>query len=110
MINQLILVGRIANMEQLEKEKNEKGNSVITIAVPRAYKNIDGEYETDFIDAILFGQVSETTMEYCKKGDVVGIRGRIQSRDIENEDGTKNRKIEIVADKITFLSTKKEDE
>ena len=55
--------------------------SIVTIAVTRQFKNADGEYETDFLPIVLWGAVSETTLEYCKKGDIIGIRGRAQSED-----------------------------
>ena len=93
MMNQVIVVGRIVKIESAEK-------TVVTIAVTRQFKNADGEYETDFLPIVLWGAVSETTLEYCKKGDIIGIRGRAQS-----EDG----KIVIIEDKVTFLSSKKDD-
>ena len=76
------------------------------IAVPRSFKNEDGVYETDFIDVILWDGIAENVKEYCKKGDLVGIKGRIQSVKENDKDV-----IQIVAEKVTFLSSKnpKED-
>ena len=93
MMNQVIIVGRIVKIESAEK-------TVVTIACTRPFKNTNGEYETDFLPIVLWGGVSETAVEYCKQGDIIGIRGRAQS-----EDG----KIVIIADKVTFLSSKKDD-
>ena len=92
-MNQVIMVGRIVKIETEEK-------TIVTIAVTRQFKNSDGEYETDFVPVMLLGTVSETTLEYCKKGDIIGIRGRVQM-----EEG----KIVLVADRVTFLSSKKDD-
>lgn len=87
MLNQVVLVGRI---EQLQKD--EKGIS-ITIVVPRSYKNEDGIYENDYIIIKLYKGISESAYEYCKKGDLVGIKGRLQMKD----------NLEVIAEKVTFL-------
>lgn len=101
MLNQVVVVGRItSNPVVRELEDNRKVNT-ITLAVPRSFKNSEGEYETDFIPVILYQGIAERVVEYCEKGDLIGIKGRIQSRD---------DKIEIIAEKVTFLSSKpKED-
>ena len=110
MINQVLLVGRLTKTPELFLTENGKTGSFITLAVSRPFKNIDGQYDADFLDCTLWTGIAENTAEYCKKGDIVGIRGRLQSRIIENEDGTKYKRMEIVADKVTFLSSaKKED-
>jgi len=109
MLNQIVLVGRLVKEVELEKE-GDKNIATMSLAIPRSYKNENGEYDTDFIDCILWNVIAENTSEYCKKGDVVGVKGRVQSRTIENEDETKTNKIEIVAEKVTFLSSKKSEE
>lgn len=83
--------------------------ATISIAIPRSFKNMEGVYETDFIDCIAFDNIAENTKEYCKKGDIVGIKGRIQSRSIE-VDGKNQTTMDIIAEKVTFLSSKKVDE
>lgn len=106
MLNQVVLVGRLVKNPELKE--TEKGNKItsITLAVPRSYKNVDGEYETDFIDCTLWRGIAETTSEYCKKGDLLGIKGRLQSNSYEKE----NEKVyttDVIAEKISFLSSKK---
>ena len=109
MLNQAILIGRIVREPELVQ--TEKGNvSNITLAVPRSFKNSEGQYDTDFISCVLWKGVAENTAEYCKKGDLVGIRGRIQTRDVELDDETKKHYVEVVADKVTFLSSKRQEE
>ena len=105
MINQVMLVGRLTKTPELFYTDSGKKGSFITLAVGRPFKNPDGEYDTDFLDCTLWTGIAESTAEYCKKGDIVGVRGRIQSRIIENEDGSKYKRMEIVADKVTFLSS-----
>ena len=106
MMNQIILVGRVAQPTELHPIENGKNKSDLVLAVPRSYRNIDGEYETDFFDCILWTPIAETTTEYVKVGDVVGVKGRLQTRMIEKEDGSKYKKVEIVAERVTFLSSK----
>ena len=101
MLNQTILVGRIAKEPTLEKIEGKK-KMLITLAVPRNYKNMNGEYDTDFIPVKLFGNVAENTKEYCKVGDTVGVKGRLSRLN--------NRNLEVVAEKVTFLASRKEEE
>lgn len=96
MLNQIVLVGRLVSNPELEGE-----NCEITLAVPRSYKNEEGVYETDYIKCQLHKEIAKNTCEYCKKGDLIGIRGRVQST---------NNEIEIITGKVTFLSSKKADE
>lgn len=111
MLNQIILVGRLTR--DVTVNKSEKGIKVATIslAIPRSFKNSDGSYDTDFVDCVAFDSIAENTSEYCGKGDIVGVKGRVQSRLIEKED-KKESKVEIIAEKVTFLSshTKEENE
>ena len=108
MLNQIVLVGRLTR--DITVNKSDKGNKVATLslAIPRSFKNSEGVYDTDFIDCVLFDNIADNTSEYCKKGDIVGIKGRVQSRVVENED-KKEYLTEIIAEKVTFLSSKKEE-
>lgn len=90
MLNQTVLVGRIINNEE---------EGYITIAVSRCFKNEEGIYETDYIKCKVMGQVEKNTKEWTKKGDIIGIKGRLQE-----EEGI----LYVMAEKVTFLSSKKE--
>ena len=104
MLNQVVLVGRIVKTPELRVTETGKKTATVTLAVPRNYKNMNGEYDTDFLDCTLWTNVAENTTEYCQTGDMVGVKGRIQTRVIHNEDGTRKKKTEIVAEKVTFLA------
>ena len=106
MLNQVVIVGRLVEDPKVEKGDNHN-YSFLRLAVPRSYKNADGVYETDFINCKLWDAVAENTAEYCKKGDIVGVKGRIQTSSYETEDGNKKYAMEVVAEKISFLSSKK---
>jgi single-strand DNA-binding protein len=100
MLNQVVLVGRLVDNLKVEDMDGKKYCNLI-LAVPRSYKNENGEYETDFIDCILWHSVAENTAEYCKKGDLVGIKGRLEKR--ENN-------LFVIGEKVSFLSSKRVDE
>lgn len=104
MLNQIVLVGRLAKEVKVKELESGKKVANITLAVPRPFKNVDGEYETDFIDCVLWETIASNTAEYCKKGDIVGIKGRLQTKTEEDKKYT-----EVIAEKVTFLSTNKED-
>ena len=105
MLNQSVIVGRVVRDPELKE--TESGNKVtnLTLAVPRSYKNVNGEYDTDFLDCTLWSAVAESTSEYCNTGDMIGVKGRVQTRIIESPDGVKRKKTEIVAEKVTFLTS-----
>lgn len=107
MLNQAVLVGRIVQDPELRETENGNKIANMTLAVPRSYKNTNGEYDTDFISCVLWKGVAENTVEYCRKGDLVGVKGRIQTRDVELEDETRKKYVEVVAEKVTFLSSKR---
>ncbi len=109
MLNQAVLIGRIVQEPQL-KETDKGKVTNITLAVPRSFKNMNGEYDTDYISCVLWRGVAENTVEYCKKGDLVGIKGRIQTRNVEFDNDTKRQFVEVIAEKVTFLSNKSKDE
>ena len=110
MLNQVVLVGRLT--KDLEVKELEDGKKVtnMTLAIPRSFKNAEGEYETDFIDCSLWNSIAENTAEYCKKGDIIGVKGRLQSSSFEKEDGNKEFRTQVMAEKVTFLSSRSKDE
>jgi len=108
MLNQVVLVGRLVKDPTVTESENGTKLSKITIAVPRSYKNVNGEYETDFIDCTLWQTVAENTCEYCHKGDVIGVKGRIETSTYE-KNKEKKYVTTVVAEKVTFLSSKKEE-
>ena len=109
MLNQVVIVGRLVKDPELKETENGKKMTHITLAVPRSYKNSDGEYDTDFVDCTLWTGVAESTTEYCKKGDLLGVKGRLQTSTYEKNE-QKKYVTSVIAEKVTFLTTKKSDE
>ena len=108
MLNQTVIVGRLVRDPELYETENGNKVTNITLAVPRSYKNVNGEYDTDFVPCVLWKGVAENTVEYCRKGDLLGVKGHVQTRDIEVDEDVKRKLVEIVAEKVTFLSSKKQ--
>jgi len=97
-MNHVILTGRLINIdENLTEEKRLN----FTLAIKRYYKNEEGVYETDFIKCKCFNNTAKSALEYCKIGDLIGIRGQLQ-----NENST----MIVSVERLTFLSTKKEED
>ncbi len=109
MLNQVVLVGRLVRDPEVEESENGKKHSKITIAIPRSFKNMDGEYETDFVNCVLWDNYATSTSEYCKKGDIVGVKGRLQSSTYEKDDKTMYS-MDVIAERVTFLSSKAKEE
>ena len=96
MLNQVIICGRLVDIEE-----NTDTSLKLTIAVPRPYKNVDGIYENDNVACIVMNGTKEKMNSYIKKGDIMGIRGRVQVNDGQ---------MIIIAEKVTFLSSHKKEE
>ena len=108
-LNNYMCVRRLVGDPELKELKKKKKVTNITLAVPRSYKNSNGEYETDFIDCVLWTGIAENTSEYCKRGDILGVKGRVQTRVLEMPDEKKRHITEVVAEKVTFLSSNKKE-
>lgn len=109
MVNTVMLVGRLVrDPEVLEKENGLK-MSKITLAINRRFKGTDGVYHADFIDCILWNSYALNVNEYCSKGDILGVRGRLQVEFLER-DGKKKKFMDVIAESITFISSQKNKE
>lgn len=109
MINNVILIGRIVNdIEVKELEKRKVAN--FSLAVQRKYKNEKGEYEADFVDLVVWNELATNLKEYCKKGDLIGVEGRIQTSIYETKEAQKRKSTDVIVEKVTFLQTKKNEE
>lgn len=102
MLNNVVLVGRLVNEPTIEDLGEGKTVTTVTLAVTRNFKNDDGEYEIDYIPCVLWRSVASTTKEYCHKGDVIGVKGRLQSTKMAS-----GNVIDVVAERVTFLSSNK---
>lgn len=107
-MNKALLIGR--NTKDIELKATTSGKLVVTfnIAVNRPYKNDSGERDCDFLNCIAFSKLAETISKYVKKGDLIGVEGRIQTRSYTDKGGNNRYSTEIMVENIEFLQSKKE--
>lgn len=98
MLNQTILVGRVKEIHK----NGLKDEMSLTLCIPRAYKNAEGTYDNDFIPVYIKGETMvENVGDYLHKGDIVGIKGKIEADCLS---------LKIIAEKVTFLSSRNNED
>ena len=108
MINNVVLTGRLTKDAELKYTGTGTAVASFTLAVDRTFKNANGEKETDFINVVAWRKTAETLANFTRKGSLIGIQGRIQTRNYENSEGKRIYVTEVVADSFTFLESKKQ--
>ena len=103
MINNVTLVGRLTRDPELRYTPSNIAITTFNMAVNRNFKNQDGNREADFINCMIWRQQAENFANWCKKGNLVGITGRIQTRSYENQQGQRVYVTEVVADTFQLL-------
>ena len=87
MYNKVILIGRLVAAPELHKTSTDKSVARVTVAVNRRYKDQNGERETDFISLVIWDKKAENFANWIKKGYLVTVEGRLQTRSYENQQG-----------------------
>ena len=103
MINNVVLVGRLTKAVDLRYTSNGTAYASFTVAVERNFKNQNGEKETDFINCVMWRKAAENFANFTHKGSQVGIEGRIQTRNYENQQGQKVYVTEVLAENFSLL-------
>lgn len=106
MINNTVLVGRLTKDPDLRYTANETAVVSFTLAVNRNFKNQSGEREADFINCVIWRKPAETMAKYAKKGSLIGVTGRIQTRSYDNQQGQRVYVTEVVAENFQLLESK----
>lgn len=106
MINNVVLVGRMTKDADLRYTSNGTAVASFTVAVNRQFTNQSGEREADFINCVAWRKTAETLANFTKKGSLVGVEGRIQTRSYDNQQGQKVYVTEIVVDNFSMLEPK----
>lgn len=103
MINSIVLVGTLT--EAPEIKETALGNKMCTIklSVPRNFPNSNGEYEVDIFPITLWRGIAESTAQYCKVGSILGIRGRMQAKELQSKEGNTFQALELIAEKVSFI-------
>ena len=106
MINNVVLVGRMTRDAELRYTPSNQAVATFTLAVNRNFKNQNGEREADFINCVIWRQQAENLANWAKKGTLIGVTGRIQTRNYENQQGQRVYVTEIVADDFQILESR----
>lgn len=107
MINNVVLVGRMTRDAELRYTPSNVAVATFTLAVNRPFKGKNGERETDFINCVIWREPAENLANWCKKGALVGITGRIQTRNYENQQGQRVYVTEVIAESFQALESKR---
>lgn len=105
MINRVVLVGRLTRDPELRKTQNGTSVCSFTMAVNRRVQS-QGQPEADFINCVAWNRVADLMTQYLHKGSLIGLEGRIQTRNYENQQGQRVYVTEVVADNVQFLEPK----
>jgi len=105
-VNKVILIGNITRDPAIKTTETGKKIAMFTIATNRYYKDANGENksEAEFHNCVAWGNLAERIESFVKKWKLVYAEGRLKTRIIEKEDGTKIYKTEIVVSNIIFLN------
>lgn len=106
MLNRVVLVGRLTKDPELRYTPNGVAVANFTIAVNRPFSNQQGNREADFINCVVWRRPAENLANYMSKGSLIGVDGRLQTRNFEGQDGKRVFITEVVADSVQFLESK----
>lgn len=110
MINNVVLVGRMTRNAELRYTGNNTAVATFTLAVNRNFKNQNGEREADFINCVMWRQQAENIANWAKKGTLIGITGRIQTRNYENQQGQRVYVTEVAAETFQVMESRKDQQ
>ena len=105
-MNSVCLVGRLTRDPELKFTGNNIAVATFNLAVNRNFKDANGERETDFINCVIWRQQAENLANWAKKGALIGITGRIQTRSYENQQGQRVYVTEVVAENFQMLESR----
>ena len=108
MINNITLVGRLTKDADLRYTSDGTATATFSLAVNRPFKSASGECEADFINCVIWRKNAENFANFTRKGSLVGITGRIQTRNYENKEGQRVYVTEVVAENFALLESKKD--
>ena len=108
MINNVVLVGRITRDLDLRYTISNKAAVNFILAVNRNFKNEKEELPADFIGCTAYGKQAENMARFLNKGSLIGVEGRISTRNYQGKDGKTVYITEVIADKVNFLESKKQ--
>lgn len=106
MINNVVLVGRLTRDPELRTTGSGTSIATLTLAVDRQFTKASGQREADFINCVIWRKAAENFCSFASKGRLVGIQGRIQTRNYDNKDGQRVYVTEVLVDNFSFLDSR----
>ncbi|KRN31224.1 single-stranded DNA-binding protein [Weissella halotolerans] len=110
MINNVVLVGRLTRDVELRYTTSGAAVGTFSLAVNRQFTNSNGEREADFINCVIWRKAAENFANFTSKGSLVGIEGRLQTRNYENQQGQRVYVTEVVVNNFSLLESRSESE
>ncbi|MFG5464394.1 single-stranded DNA-binding protein [Enterococcus faecalis] len=110
MINNVTLVGRLTKDPDLRYTQSGAAVGQFTLAVNRNFTNQNGDREADFINCVIWRKAAESLANYARKGTLLGLTGRIQTRNYENQQGQRVYVTEVVCENFQLLESKEINE
>ena len=110
MMNQTCLIGRLTKDVELKYTPSNQAVTQFVLAVNRTFKNANGEREADFVNCVIWRQSAENFANWAKKGALIGITGRIQTRNYENAQGQRVYVTEVIADNFQMLESRSQQQ
>ncbi len=107
-MNKIVLVGRLTKDPEVRSTSAGFATANFTVAVSRNFKNKDGNYDADFLPCVAFRNTADFVSKHFKKGNLIGVEGRVQTRNYDAQDGTKRYVTEVVVENIEFVGGKNE--
>lgn len=108
-MNKVVLVGRLTRDPELRSTSAGISTANFTVAVNRNFKNKEGNYDADFVSCVAFRNTADFVSKYFKKGNLISLDGRIQTRNYDAQDGTKRYVTEVVVENVEFVGGKNEN-
>lgn len=108
MLNKAILMGRLTADPELKRTQSNTAVTSFSLAVNRSFSKQGAEKETDFIDVVAWSSTAEFVTKWFKKGQLVAVCGRIQTRTWEDKQGNKRKSTEVIAEEVHFAEAKKD--
>lgn len=102
MINSVVLMGRLTRTPECRNTENGTAVTAFRIAVDRRFTSSGGEKQTDFFDIVAWRSTAVFVADHFNKGDMIAVRGALQSRQYTDKNGNNRTAIEVVADEISF--------
>jgi single-strand DNA-binding protein len=110
LINNVVLVGRLTKYPDLRYTASGTAVATFSLAVNRNFTNQSGERDADFINCVIWRKSAETLANYARKGTLLGVTGRIQTRNYENQQGQRVYVTEVVAENFQLLESRSTSE